>query len=159
MIRQVLIVSSALLLGACTGGGISSRSQVSSLECAPYARAATGIALYGDAADWWDRAEGRYARLSSPAPGGVLVFQRSGRLPHGHVSVVRAQVSPREIRVDQANWVHHRLTTNEPVIDVSDANDWSRVRVWWSPSGAMGSGAYATYGFVALAMAFGVHPP
>jgi hypothetical protein len=83
--------------------------------------------------------------------GGVLVVRRSARLPAGHVAVVNAQVSPREIRVTQANWVRRRITRDEPVIDTSPENDWSQVRVWWEPIGAMGASTYSTYGFIAPA--------
>jgi hypothetical protein len=34
------------------------------------------------------------------------------------------------------------------VIDVSEAGDWSVVRVWWPPSGKMGQSDYATFGFI-----------
>jgi hypothetical protein len=145
--RWVLLLS-MLWLAACGGRVASGGGEATSLECAPYARAVTGIQLYGDAADWWDQAEGRYERSTSPVAGGVLVFQRSDRLPSGHVAVVRSQVSAREIRVDQANWVHRQITRDEAVIDVSDANDWSAVRVWWDPVGAMGASTYPTYGFI-----------
>ena len=146
--RPHLALFLALSLAACgTGGGRSGIG--SSIECAPYARQRTGLQLYGDAASWWDQADGRYPKGQTPQPGGVLVFRRSGRLPYGHVSVVREQVSSREIRVDQANWVHHRITSREPVVDVSEANDWSRVRVWWDPVGQLGASTYATYGFIA----------
>ncbi len=37
---------------------------------------------------------------------------------------------------------------DEAVIDVSEANGWSAVRVCWDPAGAMGSSTYATYGFI-----------
>lgn len=147
MIRPVLAVSLAVSVAACgsSGGGHSASSN---LECAPYARQVTGVQLYGDAASWWDQAEGRYARSPDPVPGGVLVLRRSGRLPYGHVAVVRSQQSSREITVDQANWVHHRVTTGEPVIDVSDANDWSQIRVWWDPASSMGATTYPAYGFI-----------
>jgi len=138
-----------LLLSACGGaprtGGLGGGSD---LECAPFARHSTGIELYGEAYTWWDQAQGRYARSSEPVPGGVLVFRRSARLPSGHVAVVNEQVSAREIRVTQSNWVHRRVTRNEPVIDTSPGNDWSQVRVWWEPVQAMGSSAYQTYGFI-----------
>jgi surface antigen len=146
MAWRLVVLLSTLLLAACGGGRLA--GEASGLECAPFARAATGIALYGDAADWWEQAAGRYGRSSEPVPGGVLVFARSGRLPAGHVAVVRALVSAREIRVDQANWVHHRITRDEPVIDVSAANDWSAVRVWWAPVDALGASVYQTYGFI-----------
>ena len=142
-----------LLVAACGSGpkGRLSAGDASSIECAPFARQVSGIDLYGDAASWWDQAEGRYQRSSEPAEGGVLVFRRSGRLPSGHVSVVARRVSDREIRVTQANWVHHVITRDEPVIDVSSGNDWSRVRVWWAPTRALGSAIYSTYGFIAPA--------
>ena len=139
-----------LLLAGCsgTGGARASIGASSSVECAPFARQLSGIDLYGDAASWWDQADGRYDREAAPSEGGVLVFRRSGRLPSGHVSVVARLVSEREIRVTQANWVHHHITRDEPVIDVSDANDWSQVRVWWAPSNVLGSTVYPTYGFI-----------
>lgn len=138
-----------LLLASCGSGRSSGAGESSSLECAPFARRVSGIQLYGDAASWWDQASGRYDQGNQPVNGGVLVFQRSSRLPSGHVSVVVDTVSSREIRVTQANWVHHRITRDEPVTDVSPGNDWSRVRVWWAPSHALGVTVYPTYGFIA----------
>ena len=58
------------------------------------------------------------------------VFQRSDRLPSGHVAVVSRVLCSRQIPVTQANWVHHRISEDQPVIDISAANDWSTVRVW-----------------------------
>lgn len=136
-----------LLLSACGSGGAGS-GEATELECVPYARQVSGLRLYGDAADWWEQAEGRYPRGATPAPGGVLVFRRTPRLRHGHVSVVSEVVSDREVRVTQANWVHRRIGRDEPVVDVSAAGDWSAVRVWWAPSGALGATTYPAYGFV-----------
>jgi len=118
------------------------------VECVPYARAVSGLQLYGDAATWWDEAAGRYPRGPTPAPRSVLVFRRSTRLPHGHVSVVSSIVNPREIEVTQANWVRGRIASHESVVDVSPGNDWSAVRVWWGPAGQLGASVYATYGFI-----------
>ena len=141
-----------LALGACgTSGPVAGPSFITEsapLECVPFARAVSGIQLSGDAADWWPEAAGRYQRSRTPAPGGVLVFRPSGRLPVGHVSVVSQVVNRREIRVSQANWVHHHISRNEPVFDVSPGNDWSAVRVWWSPGGQLGANVYPTYGFI-----------
>jgi len=130
-------------LASSAGGGSSE-----AIECAPYARQVSGIDLYGDAAAWWDEAAGRYRRSTIPQRGAVLVFRRSGRLPYGHVSVVSGVSSGREITVTQANWVHHRIARAEPVVDVSPGNDWSAVRVWWAPSGVLGTTVYPTFGFV-----------
>ena len=151
MMRAVLLLASFVLAGC---GGNSARigtNSASSMECAPFARQVTGLQLYGDAASWWEQAEGLYTRSSEPAEGGVLVFARSPRLSSGHVSVVARQVSSREILVTQANWVHHRITRNEPVLDVSPGNDWSQVRVWWAPANVMGSTIYPIHGFIAPA--------
>ena len=104
--------------------------------------------LYGDAADWWDQAAGRYARSPSPSAGSVMVFARTGRLPHGHVSVVTSVQGAREVTVDHANWAAGRVGRGESVRDVSDGNDWSAVRVWWAPSGVLGSRTYPVLGFV-----------
>ncbi len=118
------------------------------LDCVPFARALSGIHLSGDAADWWREADGRYARATAPSVGSVLVLRRSGRLPYGHVAVVSQVLGRREVLVTQANWVHHRVTEDQPVIDVSRANDWSEVRVWWPPAGQMGATDYAAFGFI-----------
>lgn len=118
------------------------------LECAPFARALSGIDLRGAAADWWRQANGRYAQSSQPAVGAVLVFRRTDRLADGHAAVVSHVISARTILVTQANWVARRVTEDMPVMDVSAANDWSAVRVWWPPAGQMGSRHYPTWGFI-----------
>jgi hypothetical protein len=150
MLRWCILLTVGFALTACGSqrGGSPVTGSSADVECAPYAREVSGIALYGDAASWWDSAAGRYPRSDRPAPGAVLVFRRSARLPYGHVSVVANLDSPREIRVTQANWVHHHIARNEPVVDVSPSNDWSAVRVWWAPSGQLGTTVYPTFGFV-----------
>ena len=146
MIRGAALLG-LLGLAACGSGGPAA-GDATALECVPFARQLSGIQLYGDAHTWWDQAAGRYGRGAEPAPGGVLVFRRTGRLPHGHVSVVSGVASTREITVTQANWVHRRIGRDEPVVDVSPAGDWSAVRVWWAPSRALGATTYPTYGFI-----------
>src|SRR4051794_32221196 len=44
------------------------------LQCVPFARAVSGITLFGDAWRWWSEAAGRYGRGHRPQPGGVLSF-------------------------------------------------------------------------------------
>jgi surface antigen len=128
-------------LGGYVGGTVTA-------ECAPFARALSGVRLAGEAADWWWEADGRYTRQTRPEEGSVLVLRRSDRLPSGHVAVVSQVLSARQILVTQANWVHHRVTEDQPVIDVSPRNDWSVVRVWWPPADAMGVTDYPAYGFI-----------
>jgi hypothetical protein len=120
------------------------------LFCVEYARMRTGMAVFGDARHWWDRARNLYARVSRPAAEAVMVFAGSPRLRRGHVAVVTEIVSPREIIVDQANWQNHgEIDHATPVLDVSRANDWSLVRVWDIPSGHYGARIYAISGFIA----------
>ena len=140
-----------LALAGCGSGGPDASGYVGGtvpIECAPFARALTGVRLTGAAADWWQEAASRYNRSSNPDVGSLLVFRRSSRLPDGHVAVVSDVVSSRQIHVAQANWVHHRVTEDQSVIDVSAAGDWSLVRVFWPPSAQMGVTAYPTYGFI-----------
>jgi hypothetical protein len=78
----------------------------------------------------------------------MLVLRRLSRLPSGHVAVVSRVRPGREILVTQANWVHHRVTADQPVVDVSQSGDWSLVRVWWPPAERMGTTDYPTSGFI-----------
>jgi len=137
-----------LALAACGGRSGDDAGRPASVECAPFARALTGVSLSGAAADWWRQAEDRFARTQQPEVGSILVFRRSGRLPDGHVAVVSQVLSRRQIKVTQANWVHHRVTEDQPVVDVSGRGDWSKVRVWWPPAGEMGVIDYPTFGFI-----------
>lgn len=151
-LRVLCLLLLPALLAACgASGGPGAGAYIGgpvSLECAPYARALSGVQLRGAAADWWDAAPGQYRRAQDPEPGGVLVFRRSARLPDGHVAVVAKVVSGREILVTQANWERGRVTAEQPVVDVSPYNDWTSVRVWWPETRRMGTSAYATYGFI-----------
>jgi hypothetical protein len=98
---------------------------------------------------WWDQASGRYARLEEPALGSVMVLHNYAGPKHGHLAVVRTLVNSREIRVDHANWLNDgAVYINDPVVDVSQGNDWSQVRVWNIPNNAWGSRVYAVQGFI-----------
>jgi surface antigen len=152
----------ALSLAACggsprphTGPNLAAAHSYGGLTCAPFARELTGLQLSGDAADWWGQASGRYARVSRPEVGGVLVFRRSSRLPYGHVSVVSRVLDDRHIHVIQANWMPDELDEDQLVVDVSQGNDWSEVRVWYPPADQIGSHAYATFGFIVPPRPFG----
>jgi len=122
------------------------------ISCVPYARARSGIQLQGDAWQWWDAASGRYERGRTPQAGSVLVIARSSRNPSGHLAVVSRVVNSREIQVDHANWAsgvaRGRITTDQRVVDVSAANNWTLVRVWYPPVNDLGNTAYPARGFV-----------
>ena len=136
-----------LALTACGGAPQRDVGPSVPLECVPFARALSGINLRGDAPEWWWRS-GRYVRSRSPEVGSVMVFAPTPGLPHGHLSVVSQVRSRREILVTQANWVHHHVTTDQLVLDVSPYGDWSWVRVWWPPSDTLGSTTYPVLGFI-----------
>ena len=128
---------------ASAGGGIS---------CVPFARAASGIDLKGNAANWWDAAQGVYARGERPETGSVMNFRATGHMRLGHVAVVAAVLNSRMVEIDHANWAgpgasRGGVSRGIPVIDVSEANDWSAVRVGLGRSGDFGS-VYPTYGFI-----------
>lgn len=153
-----------LALGACAGGAPSNEDDEGRadsergmafvppdidgpLECVPYARLVSGIAIRGDAWSWWHQAEGRYERSRAPRPGAVLVFARTDRLPFGHVAVVTGVAGARAITIAHANWIPGVVSEEIAVIDVSAAGDWSAVRVWNARAGAYGR-VYSTMGFI-----------
>jgi len=119
------------------------------LQCVPYARDHSQVKIYGDAADWWGKADGLYSRTEEPELGSVLVLTGYAGPHHGHVAVVTAMVSSREIRVDHANWLNDgAIFTNDPVVDVSPDNDWSQVKVFNERTGAWGGRVYLVQGFI-----------
>ena len=121
-------------------------------QCVPFARNASGIEIRGNAAHWWDAAQGVYQRGSRPEYGSVLNFRATGRMRLGHVAVVTAILDSRQIEIEHANWAgpsasRGGISRNISVIDVSPRNDWSAVRVSLGRSGSYGS-VYPTYGFI-----------
>jgi surface antigen len=124
------------------GGGIS---------CVPFARSDSGISVAGNAWQWWDNAAGVYERGRVPETGSVLTFRPNGRMRLGHVAVVSRVINPREVEVEHANWsgsgMRGGVARNIPVVDVSEANDWTAVRVGLGRGSEFGS-VYPTYGFI-----------
>lgn len=122
-------------------------------QCAPFARLASGIQIFGNAGTWWNQAEGRYERGNAPEAGAVLVFKASGRMRVGHVAMVTGIVDSRTVTVTHANWSpingsRGQVEEDVQVVDVSPNNDWTEVRVWYAPIGEIGTGSHPTYGFV-----------
>ncbi len=116
--------------------------------CVEYARQLSGLSIFGDARYWWARAKGLYERAAKPAQDAVMVFTGNSKLKRGHVAVVSNVISSREIRVEQANWLNRgEINYSTPIIDVSENNDWSKVRVFHTPTGKFGS-VYAVSGFI-----------
>ena len=122
------------------------------LQCVPFARENTGIELSGNAATWWNNADGVYQRGARPEVGSVLNFRANGRMRMGHVAVVSNVVDARNIEIDHANWSGPGaspggVSRNITVVDVSPANDWTAVRVSLGHTGEFGS-VYPTFGFI-----------
>jgi len=119
------------------------------LQCVPYARQISGIPIYGDAYTWWEKAAGKFERRTAPKLGAVMVFTGYAGPSRAHLAVVRNLVSAREIKIDHANWLDDgQIYIDDPVIDVSSANDWSLVRVWNIRAGAWGGRTYPVQGFI-----------
>ncbi len=131
------------------GAGASIAVPEKPLQCVPYARAHSGVDIRGDAYTWWDKAAGKYRRGATPIEGAVLVLQGYAGTNRAHVAVVRRVVSPREIRIDHANWLSNgAIYLDDPVADISPANDWSQVRVWNIVTGSWGAHIYDVQGFI-----------
>ena len=110
----------------------------------------SGINIFGDAWTWWNQAVDKFQTGRAPATGSVLVFRPEGRMSRGHVAVVSDILTDRVIRVTHANWGGSRgkVEENVTVVDVSGQNDWSQVKVWYSPIHDLGTTVYPTYGFI-----------
>ncbi len=120
----------------------------STLQCVPFARENSGIALVGNAVTWWNKAAGTYERGSRPEVGAVLSFRATGRMNLGHVAVVSRVIDGRNVQIDHANWSSRgAISRNISVIDVSPNNDWTAVRVALAQGNEYGS-VYPTYGFI-----------
>lgn len=123
------------------------------LQCVPYARQVSGIQLFGDAHTWWDQAEGRYERGFTPKPGAVMSFHPYGAMHLGHVAMVSRVIDSRTVLLRHANWSPINGTRGQKendvrAVDVSDANDWSAVRVWYAPIQGLGTTHWPVDGFI-----------
>ncbi len=124
-----------------------------SISCVPYARSITGMDISGNAHAWWANAAGAYARGQRPERGSVLTFRSSGGMRMGHVAVVSRVVSNREVLIDHANWEGPGIRKGSimrgvSVVDVSDRNDWTAVRVQVGRDDNSYGRTYPTYGFI-----------
>lgn len=119
------------------------------LECVPYARAASGIEIRGNANRWWQLAAGKYQRTRHPTEGAVFVMKGYQTNRRGHVAVVKQVIDDRTIVVDHANWGNDgRIYLHAPVRDLSPKNDWSQVQVWFTPGNQWGRRVYKGRGFI-----------
>ena len=123
------------------------------ISCVPFARSVTGMDISGNAHAWWGNAAGVYARGQRPEKGAVLSFRASGGMRMGHVAVVSRVVSSREVLIDHANWEGPGIRKGTvmrgvSVVDASDRNDWTLVRVQVGRNDDSYGRAYPTNGFI-----------
>jgi hypothetical protein len=119
------------------------------LQCVPYARAHSGVDIYGDAYTWWEQSEGRYRHSNQPMLGSVMMLTGYAGPNRAHLAVVKSMISSREIRIDHANWFNDgAIYVDDPVVDVSPDNDWSQVRIWNIRSQSWGTRTYLVRGFI-----------
>ena len=123
------------------------------LQCVPYARQVSGIRIFGDAHTWWDQAAGKYARGTRPKVGAVMSFRPYGNMQLGHVAAVSRVLDSRTVLLRHANWSliggrRGQIEDDVRAIDVSDANDWSEVRVWFAPIQRLGTTHWPLNGFI-----------
>jgi len=145
-ILQSFLLRALLAFGLA---GAAATPAAAYLQCAPYARAQSGIAIHGNAGTWWGQAAGHYRRGAEPQVGAVLAFQPTRAMPVGHVAVVAAVVDGRHVLLNHANWSGHgRIERGALAEDVSASGDWSEVRVWYAPQHSLGLRTNPTFGFI-----------
>jgi surface antigen len=150
-IGRILIVSAALATATLPTAQALALNE--GLQCVPYARQLSGVQIFGDAHTWWGQAQGKYGTGRAPKFGAVLAFKPHGRMQLGHVGAVSKILDNRTILMSHANWStingkRGHIENNVQVVDVSERNDWSRVRVWYTPIGALGTTEWPTHGFI-----------
>lgn len=122
------------------------------LQCVPFARERSGVAIRGNANTWWAQAAGDFVRVKAPTVGSVMVMQTR----RGHVGVVTKIIDSRHIVIDHSNWLSNgQIYLDQPVMDVSANNDWSKVVVWHPNLNQFGKRALGVSGFIVDAPARG----
>ena len=113
----------------------------------------SGVRIFGDAHTWWKQAASRYERGKTPRVGAVMAFRPHRKMRLGHVAAVAKVVDSRTVLLNHANWSpingrRGQIERNVKAIDVSPANDWSQVRVWYHPLQALGKTRWPVHGFI-----------
>ncbi|MEH6757531.1 MAG: CHAP domain-containing protein [Parasphingorhabdus sp.] len=150
-IVPILLVLQAIFFPAIARAEDNSPSEY--LQCVPYARELSGIQIYGDAHTWWRQARFAYERGNIPQVGAVMSLKSHGNMELGHVAVVSRILGDRHILLSHANWSpingrRGQIERNVAAVDVSDNGDWSQVKIWYAPIGALGSTTYPINGFI-----------
>jgi hypothetical protein len=149
LVATTQVPASARVVSAKALGGERSAPVLGVLQCVPYARRTSGIRLFGDAHTWWSQARGKYMRGRLPQPGAVMAMQPHGGSTLGHVATVSRIVNSRTILISHANWsAPGKIERDVMAVDVSSANDWSEVRVWFAPIQNLGGAHWPVFGFI-----------
>jgi surface antigen len=157
--RALLISMAMAVVSGCTttldsdnsaqGVSVDGLKHSDDSECASYARLHSAVKIFGDAYKWWELARGRYERHTEPTAGSIMVLYGYAGPSRGHVAIVRNLNSSRTITVDHANWLNDgAIFLSDPVMDVSEKNDWSEIRVWNIRTGHWGGRIYSVRGFI-----------
>ncbi len=151
--RVQALVAIGFSLGGLAAFGAEASPNRAHWECVPYAREISGIQIHGNAHTWWSQAAGKYQRGRTPKVGAVMSFRSFGSMRLGHVAMVSAIVDDRTVKLTHANWSRingrrGQVERNVTAIDVSEAGDWSRVKVWYAPLGGLGTTSYPINGFI-----------
>lgn len=143
------------LIGVAMAGAAPASASILNYvgECVPFARAVSGIQIWGDAWTWWDQAAAKYQRGTRPEVGAVVAFAKSRPLPLGHVAVVSRVIDPRVVMVTHANWSRFNgkrgmVEQDVTLYDVSPDGDWSAVKVWYRDMTGLGGTTYPVHGFI-----------
>ncbi len=119
------------------------------IQCVAFARHNSAVQLAGNARDWWTNAAGAYDRGTAPRRGAVIAFRATRAMPMGHVAVVSSVLDDRHVLLNHANWSRPGMVERGVMaVDVSDAGDWSQVRVWFARTGALGLRPSPAFGFI-----------
>lgn len=150
MTSSLRALRGSFLLICCLAGLLATTpAQAQYWQCVTFARAASGIELFGDAYTWWNQAEGTYARGHAPRIGAVMVLKPGHGMRVGHVAMVSTIIDARTVKLTHANWsVRGGVERDVTAVDVSAAGDWSEVKIWWAPLQGVGQTRYSAYGFI-----------
>ena len=156
LVAATLIAPAHMALASASVGferGSGARELPPYLQCVPSARQLTGIQIFGDAHTWWGQAAGKYERGRAPKVGAVMAFRPHRNMTLGHVAAVSKVIDSRTVLLDHANWSpidgrRGQIERDVKAVDVSPAGDWSEVRVWYAPQGALGTSVWPVHGFI-----------
>lgn len=147
------LLALAMIVASSQATALAAAPAGLTFECVEYARGLTRVRITGNASAWWDKAAPLYARGTMPRQGSILVLPPHAEMRLGHVAVVSQIVGPRQIMLRHANWspvdgVRGKVEEDVPALDVSAANDWSSVRIWYGPINDLGRTHWPVTGFI-----------